>query len=220
MAFSQDTFRFLTDLEANNSKDWFDAHRADYEAHWKEAALDFIADISSDVAARDPALRAEAKLNKSLRRINRDVRFSKDKSPYAARLHMVFWSGDHPNRSPGVHIVLNSHGVGYGAGQFGLEPAALKRIRERIVSAEGDALLAAFDAAAAVGCRVGEPDLARLPKGFEAEGPRATLLRYKSFVARTHDEDAPAGSILGDGARDWVLGVTDALLPLVRWLKG
>ena len=220
MAFSQDTFRFLAELEANNSKDWFEAHRSDYETHWKDAALDFIAGLSTDMATRDPALRAEAKLNGSLRRINRDVRFSKDKSPYAPRLHIVFWNGDHPNRSPGVHIVLNPKGVGYGAGQFGLEPAALKRIRARIVGKDGDGLVSAFDAAATVGCRAGEPDLARLPKGFDAEGPHAHLLRYKSFVARTHDKDAPQDAILGEGARDWVLGVTDTLLPLVRWLKG
>lgn len=220
MAFSEDTFRFLADLEAHNSKDWFETHRAVYETHWKAAALDFIADISADMAALDPALRAEAKLNGSLRRINRDVRFSKDKSPYNARLHMVFWTGGHPNRAPGVHIVLNPKGVGYGAGQYGLDPAALKAIRSRIVGADGAALLAAFEAAAAIGCHRGEPDLARLPKGFDADGPRAELLRHKAIVARTRDKDAPPASVIGDGARDWVLGVTDALLPLVRWLKG
>ena len=100
MGFSKQTFQFLTGLEANNSKDWFEDNRKAYETHWKDAALDFIAAVSDRMAALDPALRAEPKLNKSLRRINRDVRFSKDKSPYNARLHMVFWAGHHPNRSP------------------------------------------------------------------------------------------------------------------------
>ncbi len=218
MSFTKDTFRFLADLEANNSKDWFDAHRDDYEAHWKAPALDLIADLSGPMSRLDPPLKAEPRPNGSLRRINRDVRFSKDKSPYNARLHMIFWAGGHPNRSPAVHIVLHPEGVGYGAGQFGLEPKALAALRRRIAGPEGDGLIAALDQAASIGCRMGEPDLVRLPKGFEAEGRQADLLRHKSIVARTYDEDAPASVITGTGARTWVLETTDTLLPIVRWL--
>lgn len=218
MSFTTETFGFLADLEAHNAKDWFEANRARYEAHWKEAALDFIADVSGDMAALEPALRAEPKLNKSLRRINRDVRFSKDKSPYNARLHMVFWAGDHPNRSPGLHVVLQPGGIGYGAGQFGIEPAALKAVRARIVGPDGDDLIAALEAAERVNCRMGAPDLARLPKGFEAEGRRAELLRYKGFVARTWDHMDAAEAIMGDKGRGWLRGKAEALMPLVRWL--
>lgn len=104
--FTDATFRFLGDLARNNAKDWFEANRDRYEAHWKAPAIAFIREIAPRMAALDPPLKAEAKINGSLRRINRDVRFSKDKSPYSPSLHMVFWSGDHPNRSPGMHVVL------------------------------------------------------------------------------------------------------------------
>lgn len=219
MSFSKETFAFLADLETHNSKDWFDANRARYETHWKEAALDFISDVSGQMSRLTPPLEALPKLNGSLRRINRDVRFSKDKSPYHARLHLIFWTGDHPNRSPGLHVVLQPGGIGFGAGQFGLEPAALKRIRERIVGPEGKVLIAALDSAMAVRCRMDEPDLARLPKGFEAEGRRANLLRYKGFVARTFDHLDPPEAILGDKGKAWLGEKTEALMPLVRWLK-
>ena len=218
MRFTTETFGFLADLEANNAKDWFDTHRDAYEAHWKAPALDFVASVSDDMARLSPPLRAEPKLNGSLRRINRDMRFSKDKSPYNARLHMIFWAGDQPNRSPGVHIVLNPKGVGYGAGQFGLEPKALAAIRRRIVGSDGDDLIASLDAAEAVGCRMGAPDLARLPKGFEADGRRAELLRHKAMVVRTFDHDAPASAMIGADAKAWVMEITTALMPLVRWL--
>ena len=219
MGFTKATFQFLSDLEANNSKDWFEANRQAYETHWKEAALDFIADVSDWMAALAPALKAVPKLNGSLRRINRDVRFSRDKSPYSARLHMVFWSGDHPNRSPGMHIVLNSGGVGYGAGQWAFEPAALAKLRKRIAGKDGEALIAAVERAKAVGCRMGEPALARLPKGFDAEGQRAELLRHKGFVVRTHDKDAPKARMIGKGAADWAMETTEACLPFLRWLS-
>ena len=219
MAFTQDTFDFLADLDANNSKNWFDANRERYEAHWKGAALGFIAGISQKMAALDPPLDAVPKLNGSLRRINRDVRFSKDKSPYNARLHMIFWNGSHPNRSPAVHFVLNPRGVGYGAGQFGFQPAELAAIRTRIADpSDGDDLIAALDAASAVGCQMGEPDLARLPRGFDAQGRRAELLRHKAIVARTFDRDAPPEAVIGDEATGWVMETTTALMPLVRWL--
>ena len=219
MAFTQATFDYLARLAANNSKDWFDAHREHYEMHWKDAALDFIAGISERMASLDPPLQAQPKLNGSLRRINRDVRFSADKTPYNARLHMIFWSGAHPNRSPAIHIVLHPDGVGYGAGQFGLQPAELTAIRSRIVDGpDGDALIAALEKAEEVGCRMGEPDLARLPKGYAAEGRRAELLRHKAIVARTFDHDAPPSVLIGQGASDWTMQTTAALMPLVRWL--
>ena len=219
MAFTKDTFAFLADLEANNAKDWFEANKDRYETHWKTAALDFIADVAADMSRLDPPLQAIPRLNKTLRRINRDVRFSKDKSPYKPRLHMIFWTGGHPNRSPAMHVVLHPEGIGYGTGQFGLEPAALANNRARIVGKDGDALINALDLAAKVNCTMGDPGLARLPRGFEAEGRRAELLRHKAYVARTHDVMAPRNEIIGAGAKGLLVEKTEALLPLIRWLN-
>ncbi len=217
MAFTAETFSFLKDLRDNNAKAWFDANRDRYEAHWKAPALAFIDEVSGEMAALDPPLKAEARLNGSLRRINRDVRFSKDKSPYAPRLHLVFWHGGHPNRSPGMHFVLDPDGVGCGAGQWGLEPTRLATLRDRIVS-DPSSLTRALDSAETVGCRLGDPDLMRLPKGYEATGRTAELLRYKGFVARTHDVRAPRDVLIGAAATDWAMAQTLALLPLIRWL--
>lgn len=220
MGFSKATFQYLQDLEANNSRDWFEANREVYEAHWKGAALDVIAGLSEDMASLTPSLKAVPKLNGSLRRINRDVRFSKDKSPYNARLHMIFWAGEHPNRSPGMHVVLTPRGVGYGAGWFGLDPVALKGVRDRIMDdRDGEALLAALARAEAVGCTMGAPDLTRLPKGYDADGPCAELLRHKAIVARTHGNEAARSAVMGAGAKDWIMETTEALLPLLRWLS-
>ncbi len=217
--FKPETFAFLTELEANNSKDWFEANRSRYEEVWKAPALSFVEAIASRMASLDPSLKAEARINGSLRRINRDVRFSKDKSPYNASLHLVFWSGEHPNRSPGMHFSLYSGGVGYGAGMWGLQPAQLRTWRDLVVDrVEGPKVLKALDEAANVGCVLGEPDLARLPKGYSAEGRAADLLRHKSVVARTRGTPAPASVLTGAGAIDWAMEMTEANLPLMRLL--
>ncbi|MXQ07156.1 TIGR02453 family protein [Alphaproteobacteria bacterium GH1-50] len=218
MPITQKTFDFLADLDANNDKDWFEDNRDRYETAWRVPGLHLIEAVAEDMARLDPPLKAEARLNGSLRRINRDTRFSKDKTPYNARLHLVFWHGSHPNRAPGMHVVLSPEGVGYGAGQWAIEPPRLATLRDRIASDPSE-LLAALDAAGKVGCRMSAPDLARLPKGYDADGPAADLLRYKGFVARTHDAPAPASAIIGAGATDWVMEQTRALLPLIRWLS-
>ncbi|MEM7733738.1 MAG: DUF2461 domain-containing protein [Pseudomonadota bacterium] len=220
MGFTEETFAYLADLERNNSKDWFEANRTRYDAHWKTAGLDFVAELSERMAKLEPSLRAEARLNGSLRRINRDVRFSKDKSPYNARLHLVFWAGNHPNRSPGLHLVLQPDGVGYGAGQWGIDPARLGVLRQRIIDEEeGETLQKALGAAATVDCTMGAPDLARVPKGFSVDNERSGFLRYKGFVARTKDTLADRSVLLDAGAADWVMMVGAALMPLIRWLS-
>lgn len=217
--FTEETFTYLADLTANNDRAWFEAHRDRYEAAWRQPALAFIEALAPAMGALDPPLKAEARLNGSLRRINRDVRFSKDKSPYNPILHLIFWTGDHPNRSPGFHLVLSPTGVGCGTGVYGLTPDQLRQYRDMVADpVEQRALFAALDAAEAVGCTLGKPDLARLPKGYEGEGRVADLLRRKSLVARTRDDaEAPRDVIAGPGAQDWVMGRVEALMPLIRW---
>ena len=216
----QATQAYLRELHENNSKAWFDAHRADYEAHWRAPALAFIDALAGDMAALDPPLKAEARLNGSLRRINRDVRFSKDKSPYAAKLHLIFWAGAHPNRSPAMHLVIHPDGYGFGAGQFGLEPSQLKAMRERICNPhDRRALQEAIATAQSVGCDFGEPDLKTLPKGFEADEAWEHLLRRKAMVLRTQSNvSGPDWATLTEATQGF-MALTRACMPLVRWLQ-
>ena len=80
MAFSKETVRFLAGLRRNNKKEWFEAHRDDYDHHFIEPAKAFVAALAPRLARIDPAIHAEPRVNGSILRINRDVRFSKDKS--------------------------------------------------------------------------------------------------------------------------------------------
>ena len=82
MAFAgmpRETVTFLQGLQANNSRAWFEAHRAEYEAFWPKPGLDLAAELSGPAAKL--GLMAVPKLNGSLRRILRDSRFSADKRP-------------------------------------------------------------------------------------------------------------------------------------------
>jgi len=219
--FSDATFAFLRDLQENNSKAWFDANRDRYEAIWKGEAQDLIAALSVPMSQLDPPLKAVPRLNGSLRRINRDVRFSKDKSPYSARLHLIFWTGEHPNRSPGMHLVLHPDGIGYGAGAWGYEAPALKKLRTRILDPKDrKTLLEAVEKATAAGSSFSEPDLKNLPKGYEdAKGDWTHLLRRKAFVMRTIERVKRPDWITTPEATDRIMDLTRAHMPFIRWLS-
>jgi uncharacterized protein (TIGR02453 family) len=218
--FTDETFRFLADLKANNSRDWFEANRDRHEAQWKAPGLAFIEAVRPRLAALQPPLKAEARLSASLRRINRDVRFSADKSPYRATLHMIFSTGGAFNKDAGMHLVLEPDGVGYGAGLYGLSPDLLDRYRSRLMQGDGaDTLGRAIDRAAEAGARLGAPDLARQPHGYAAEGRAADLLRHRSIVVRTSGAAAPPSVLTGRDALDWTVRITEAFLPLLDWLR-
>ncbi len=71
---TDETFRYLRDLRDNNKRDWFESNRARYEDAFKQVSLELIDALAAKMAALSPPLRAEARINGSLRRINRDVR--------------------------------------------------------------------------------------------------------------------------------------------------
>lgn len=209
---------FLHQLKLNNEKAWFEARRQDYERLCVEPSLAFIDAMGPEVAAFDPPHKAVAKTNGSFRRIYRDTRFSKDKTPYRTYLHLVFWTGAHPNRSPGIHVVLSPGGFGIGAGQWGFDKATLVRYRQAVSDRESfGALIKAVERAREAGCHLDKPALKRLPKGFAAEGEAAEFLRQTGIVVRNRNEDYPDG-FFGPDCCAIVARRMRPLLALEKWL--
>lgn len=164
----RETVAFLQGLAANNDRDWFEAHRAEYEAFWLKPGLDLAAELAWPVAKH--GLYVEPKLNGSLRRIYRDVRFSKDKRPYEPHLHLILSVGPEINKGPGVHLVIGPQGFGHGVGQWAFSPEQLDALRRAFCDPDKRAaFLAGVARAEALGERFGPPDLAKVPKGWEAE---------------------------------------------------
>lgn len=179
------TADFLKDLSANNTKDWFDAHRDRYEAAWKTPAEDLVAMLAEEMAALTPPHQSIPKVNKSIRRINRDVRFSRDKSPYDPKLHLVFWTGDHPTRSPAIHIVIHPDHVGMGAGHWAMSAEELDRYRAAVAGPAGDELEQITTRCAEAGFDLSEESLKRVPGGFDVGAARETFLKRKGLVILT-----------------------------------
>ena len=217
--FPRAALGFLADLEANNDRGWFEAQRAVYDKLWLGAGLDLIAALSAPCSQLRPPLLAVPKLNASLRRIHRDVRFSRDKRPYDARLHIILSTGPAFNRAPGVHLVIGPASFGFGAGAYGLGPDQLDRYRRFVSTSEGrqefEALLAA---AASVGADLDPPELARPPKGYDT-AEWDGMIRRKSVIVRAPKDQAHPVWLFGPDAVEGLMTLVRALNPLTHWLQ-
>ena len=167
VGFSRDLESFLDDLQANNNREWFEANRDRYNAAFLDPAKAFVEAIAGQLDSLMPGLVAEPKINGSIRRLNRDTRFSKDKRPYHDHLHLIFWRGAKANTSPGFHLVLRSGGGGIGAGQWGLSDSELAAYRDAVMTKAGAETLrqAIAEAETMPGQQLDEAALKRVPKG-------------------------------------------------------
>ena len=115
-AFPLQTQDFLRDLSAHNDREWFDAHRADYQAAYVEPAKAFVAAVAPELERIAPRVCAEPRVLGSIFRINRDTRFSRDKRPYKEHLDLWFWEGERRTARSGFYLRVTPELVGIGAG--------------------------------------------------------------------------------------------------------
>ncbi len=218
--FPAGTLTFLRGLAAHNDKAWFQAHRDDYQAFYVEPALAFIAAIAPRLQKISRSIKAEPRVNGSLFRINRDVRFSKDKSPYKTHLDMWFWAGERRGwDSPGCFFRMFHDRLILGAGMHGFEKQALDAYRAAVLDGKrGRALVGVIDAVRAAGpYAIGGATRKQVPRGFDAGHERAALLKhdglYATYEARIPKEARTAKFV------DFCAGHFAAMWPLARWIE-
>ncbi|MDX8351816.1 TIGR02453 family protein [Cognatiyoonia sp. IB215182] len=184
--FSPDALHFLKELKANNTKDWFAANKARYEAQLKAPGLQFADAIVGALAE----MTGQDHTSKVFR-IHRDVRFSKDKTPYNAHLHMAFTPAQQTSQPPMWFFGLSPERLTLGCGVFQYDKESLPAFRAAMGGGTGTKLIALTDDLCKQGFRIGEPDLKRVPAGFDKDHPNAEALRRKGF-ATWIDNSTPA----------------------------
>lgn len=208
---------FLRGLEARNSRDWFEDHRAEYEALWLRPGLDLAAALSGPASRL--GLMAVPRLNASLRRIHRDTRFSADKRPYEPRLHLILSTGAEFNKVPGVHLVIGPGSFGHGVGQWLFTPDQLEALRRALADPPARAeFLALYARAQAVGEALDPPDLARLPKGWTADPEWEHLLRRKRLVIRTQGDLPAPDWLFTPECVPRLVALVAEIAPIAQWL--
>ena len=202
--FTPHLFEFLLELRANNDRAWFQDNNGRYEQHVKEPLLQFIADFGPKLQSISEHFEADTRTNGgSMFRIYRDVRFSKDKSPYktqaAAQFRHEVGKSAH---APGFYLHLAPDEVFAGIGLWRPDSATLGRIRNRIASnpqrweraSKEPAFLDAFELTGS--------SLKRPPKGFDADHPCIEDLKRKDHIAACmfDEEEATSPGFLDDFA--------------------
>jgi len=212
MLFDAETVTFLADLAEHNDKEWFDANRGRYDEHFVGAGRRVVAALAPVLAELSPELHAVPKVNGSMMRIHRDTRFSADKRPYKDHLDLMFWQGPGKSRqSPALMLRLTPTALHVGAGQHGFDKAQLATYREAVAGEAGEALVPLLEGLRADGYEVGGSHYKRVPRGYDAEHPRADLLRHAGLSAFW--QGAPDQATLDSVAEHF-----RRLHPLVNWL--
>jgi uncharacterized protein (TIGR02453 family) len=189
--FTSDAVRFLLELRANNDREWFQPRKAEYERLLKEPLEALCVVLGERFAARGIPLRADAR---SPFRIYRDVRFSRDKSPYKTHVSASFgWAGEGEARGP-MSKTAEVHGVGgyfhfqpdeeyVGGGMWHPERPRLEAWRS-LVARDSRRVHQAIDAPSfndEFG-EIGGDRLQRVPPGFPSDHPEAELLKLKEVT--------------------------------------
>ena len=167
--FTPATLRFLRALKRNNRREWFNAHRDDYEAHVRQPMTAIVERLAVDLRTFAPELVASPKL--SMYRIYRDTRFSDDKKPYKTHVAAVFPTrGLAKHEGAGVYFHVAPDEVWIGGGMYSPQPPQLQAVREHI--AEHVKQLRAIVESQGFRRQVGQLEgerLKRVPRGFSKD---------------------------------------------------
>ena len=177
------TLNFLKQLSKNNKKEWFDVHRKTYENSKAEFELVVKFVIEKSIEFDNQLVGLEAK--KCLFRINKDVRFSKNKSPYKLNMGASINPGGKKSMIPGYYIHIEPGNSYLAGGCYMPMPEVLAAIRQEIDynSAELKIIITAKDFKKYFKDLSQEDKLKTTPKGYEKTHPEIALLQLKHFIA-------------------------------------
>ncbi len=212
------TLTFLTDLKANNNKPWFDANRPAYEAA-RNDLINLVTQLIDGLNTLDPAIAETPLQAKScIFRINRDVRFSPNKSPYKSNFGAWFNAGGKKLSTAGYYLNVEPGGSFVAGGLYMPDATVLATIRQEIDYnlSDFEQLLAQPAFTKHFNGLSREETLQRPPKGYDATNPAVEYLKLKSFTA---SRPLPDAALTKPGLAKQVLDTFGSLQPLVAYLN-
>ena len=216
--FPKETFAFLEGIVAHNEKAWFDANRSLYEAGYVGAGRAFVEALGPQLRAIAPSVKFEPKINGSISRVNRDIRFSKDKRPYKDHLDLWFWTAETKSWDcPGFWFRLTAKEVYFGVGIHHFQTEQLDSFRQSVIHPRsGKALLAAVAKVQSAGdYEIGGKTRKLLPRGFSTDPDRQDYLLFEGLYAAV---SLPAKTAAGKGLEAACLAHWAATWPVGQWL--
>jgi uncharacterized protein (TIGR02453 family) len=196
-----EAFSFYAELEENNNREWWLAHKDSYNALVRDPVTALLEELEPKFGPG------------KIFRPNRDIRFSQDKSPYKTA-QGAFAS---TQEGLGYYLQVSADGLLVGGGHHSHSPAQLVRYRNSVdASGTGGALQHIVDAVARAGFAVEGEKLKTVPRGFPKEHPRADLLKHKTLSASLY-LGQPAWATTPEAVGE-IAALWDRLRPLVDWV--
>lgn len=215
--FDSDFLQFFRELAANNHKDWFDINRKRYENNVKKSFEDFIGSVIERLKVHDDTLQLNPK--DAIFRINRDIRFSKDKTPYKLnRTAIISPYGRKDKSTPGFYIYVGPDKVMLGGGAYEIPGPELQNLRTTLTQHYDtfNRLIADSEFKKRFGDIQGQENK-RLPKELGIEADNGKPLLYKKqlyFMADLPAEQAEQPDFL-----DTIEAYFKASLPVTQFLR-
>lgn len=213
------TLKFLKDLKKNNHREWFEKNRQRYEAARADMAL-LVEAVIKQLGKKEPGI-ALLTAKDCMYRINRDVRFSKNKAPYKNNMAASLINGGKKSDNAGYYIHIQPGGESFiGGGRYMVEPDQLKKIRQEI-DYNWEAFQKIIDNKKFKAC-YGELErgegmaLSREPKGYEKDNPAIEYIKLKSWVAITPLTDT---ELTDKGLVKKIMAAFETLQPLISFLN-
>jgi uncharacterized protein (TIGR02453 family) len=214
--FHKELFRFLAELKRNNRREWFLDNKDRYESEVRLPALHFIADISGPLKRVNKNFGADPRpVGGSLMRIYRDLRFSRDKTPYKTNVGIHFPHGavakNKDVQAPGFYLHLEPNGNFLAAGFWHPESATLRKIRAHILESPRE-----WKKVKATRLPFTGESLRKPPKGFDPDGPFIVDLKRIDFVQTMPFSNS---EVTSPRFLEKVVAGCRRLLPLMRFLS-
>jgi uncharacterized protein (TIGR02453 family) len=205
---------FINDLERNNDREWFKAHRADYDLA-RERFEEFVAALISKLARTEPLGNLDPK--DCIFRIHRDMRFSKDKTPYKTHFGAYIAPGGRQSRRMGFYVHIENYGSFFAGGMHHPESKQLAAFREAIDrdATEFKGILSEKSFRSTFGEVEGDK-LKTMPRGYPKDHPEAEILRLKSIVAVRNIDN---GQVASSGIVGVAMETFTAMKPFLDYLE-
>jgi len=218
--FPRESLAFFEDLAMNNEPAWFKRHREEYELSVLEPSRRFVEDMGRELESIAPGVVADPRVNRSLFRINRDTRFSKDKTPYKTHNAVWLWEGTRPRmENSGFYLHFDPGTLLIGVGVYRFPKPLLEKYRESVADKKrGAALMKAIREIADKGrYSIGGKHYKRVPRGFDPDHENAELLLYNGLYAG--EETAVPDELFSRDFISYCMERFRDMLPIHSWLR-
>jgi len=217
--FPKQSLTFFRNLTKNNNKMWFDQNKDVYEQQVLIPARDFIVAMGDKLKKIAPGVHADPRVNKSIFRLNRDIRFSHDKTPYKTHLGLWFWEGQRPRMEcSGFYFHLESNRFMLGVGLYVFPKDMLETYRQSVVHPKHGPALAKAITAIKINkdYYVGDQHYKKTPQGYDPAHKNAEYLLYDGLYAGV--ELPVSTELFSEGLVDLCFEHYKKMAPLHHWL--